>query len=54
MGVPHADPAIFVAAGVLGAAIAGWELGKAINGWFELEKATAAYVKTGTASWSEK
>lgn len=42
-----------VAAGVLGAAILGWKLGKAINDWFELSKATEAVVR-GTATGGQK
>lgn len=37
--------------GLVGAAIAGWQIGSAINDWLELEKATANYVKTGESSW---
>lgn len=34
----------------VGTAILGWKLGSAINDWLQLEKATAAYVKTGKES----
>lgn len=42
-----------VAAGVLGAAILGWKLGKVINDWFQLSEATGNFVR-GTASGMEK
>jgi len=40
-------------AAALGAAIAGWQIGKAINNFFELEKATERYVK-GTATLGDQ
>ncbi len=43
--------ALGVAAGVTAAAFIGWNLGKLINDFFGLEKASADYVKTGRASW---
>lgn len=42
-----------VAAGVLGAAILGWKLGKAINDWFELSKATESVIR-GTSTGVQK
>ena len=38
-----------VAAAALGSFIAGWQIGKAINGWLKLEKATDKYVR-GTST----
>ncbi len=42
-----------VAAGVLGAAILGWKLGKAINDWFKLGEATGAVIRN-TATGAQK
>lgn len=42
-----------VAAGALGAFIAGWKIGKAVNEWLQLDKATHAFVR-GTATGMQK